>query len=504
MLVLFNSIIYMSIISTLAAVIIIITRIIIYKMLPSLVSYFLWGILLFRLIIPVSFSSEISLFNFYPIITKTQSIDYDIDHLTNNVNENKGIIEANYMKYYEYISYEDLAKVWITVAFVLLIIAIIAYIYTSNKFKEAIVCNELYNDELIRKILKKKIKVYKFNNLSTPIVCGIFNPRIIIPNYLLEEKNKNILINVLKHEMIHIQRRDNITKLIALFISCIHWFNPIVWISLVLLHRDLERSCDEKVIKSSKEDIRKEYAQALLSLAIKNEDKVNLTVLAFGDSNTKKRIKSILKYKKSNVIVNIFSILVFIIITIFVATDASSNTVTVNLDELKQQNIKTWTELEDISQYVIEAAIVSQDKNFKRHNGIDVMAIFRAAINNLDINNSKQGGSTITQQLVKNICKFEKSNIIDKKQSEIYTAIKTDKIYNKNEIMEAYLNCINYGNDIVGIKNASFYYFGKSQSNLTKEESAKLLAIIDNPIMYDPINQKENNETKANMILEQF
>ncbi|OSB12382.1 M56 family metallopeptidase [Paraclostridium bifermentans] len=505
MIALFNTIIYMSIASTIVAFIIILTRIVIYRRLPSLISYFLWSILLFRLIVPISFSSEISLFNLYPITIKVQSVDYKISNSEYSDNNTENTKETTYRKDKDSknISYENLARVWAMVSVLLIIASVSAYIYTYNKFKEAIVCNELEKDELIKGIIKKeKIKIYKFSNLNTPIVCGIFKPKIIIPNYLLEEKNKKILINVLRHEMVHIRRRDYIIKLIALFITCIYWFNPIIWLSLILLHKDMERSCDEKVIKSSSKDIRREYAQALLTLAIKN--KVNVSVLAFGESNTKKRIKGILRYKKSNFVIKILCIFVFITIAIFVATDASSNTKLINFSELKQQNTKNWVELEDISSYVVEAAVVSQDKDFKNHNGIDATSIIRAAINNMNSTNPKQGGSTITQQLVRNVCEFEKNNFFDNKRNEIFTAIKVDKVYSKNEIMEAYLNCINYGNDIVGIKNASLYYFKKKPSDLTKEESAKLMAIIDNPIMYDPINKKDNNEKKANIILKKI
>ncbi|MCU9810545.1 M56 family metallopeptidase [Paraclostridium sp. AKS81] len=158
MIALFNTIIYMSIASTIVAFIIILTRIVIYRRLPSLVSYFLWSILLFRLIIPISFSSEISLFNLYPITTKVQSVDYKISNSEYSDNTTEDTKETTYRKDKdsENISYENLAIVWAMVSVLLIIASVSAYIYTYNKFKEAIVCNELEKDELIKGIIKKE------------------------------------------------------------------------------------------------------------------------------------------------------------------------------------------------------------------------------------------------------------------------------------------------------------------------------------------------------------
>lgn len=138
MIALFNTIIYMSIASTIVAFIIILTRIVIYRRLPSLVSYFLWSILLFRLIVPISFSSEISLFNLYPITTKVQSVDYKISNSEYSDNTTEDTKETTYRKDKdsENISYENLAIVWAMVSVLLIIASVSAYIYTYNKFKK--------------------------------------------------------------------------------------------------------------------------------------------------------------------------------------------------------------------------------------------------------------------------------------------------------------------------------------------------------------------------------
>ena len=100
-------------------------------------------------------------------------------------------------------------------------------------------------------------------------------------------------------------------------------------------------------------------------------------------------------------------------------------------------------------------------------------------------------------QLIKNVCEYNKINALEKKHTQIYSAINLEKNFSKEEIIEAYINVTYYGRDIRGLKNAAQYYFNKSPLELTKEESAKLVAILDNPKEYDILSEKENNESQS-------
>ena len=503
MAILFNTIIYMSFISCFVALFIIAIRSTIGKMLPAIFSYLLWLVLLFRLIVPISFTSGVSLFNFYPVISERKVEYANSNNLLYNENLQNAINDKHILNKSIDIEYEQIIIIYMVIAISLIFISIVAYIYTMNKLKEAIIHRHYeINDELEIIMKKKKINVYSIDGLKTPIVCGILRTKIIVPTYLTLPSNEGVLKNIIRHEIIHIQRKDHIIKLISIFVACIHWFNPLVWIALILSHKDMERSCDEKVIQISKENIRKEYAQALLSFTLERDSIENATVVTFGESNTKTRIKGILKYKKPNTFVKLLSIIILILVALLAATDASSKTIVLNLDSIKEQRIEEWTDLDDISKYVLQATVVSQDKNFKDHNGIDITSIIRAGLYNLKVGDLEQGGSTITQQLVRNIYDFEGDKGLAKKRTEIYAAIKLEKNYSKEEIMEAYLNIIGFGRNIKGIGDASKYYFGKLPSDLSKEESAKLMVIIDNPIMYDPISQIENNNIKAKKIID--
>ncbi len=150
-------------------------------------------------------------------------------------------------------------------------------------------------------ILKKQLKsaqliekgIFEAKNLKTPFVLGIIRPKIYLPVGLNVEERRYILL----HEQTHIQRKDHVIKVLAFLILSIHWFNPLVWIAFMLMSTDMELSCDEQVLKKVNADIKKLYANSLLSLATGGHI-LNGSPLAFGEGNVKGRIKNVLNYKK--------------------------------------------------------------------------------------------------------------------------------------------------------------------------------------------------------------
>lgn len=137
--------------------------------------------------------------------------------------------------------------------------------------------------------------IYATDQLKTPFVIGIIKPKIYLPDNLLKEEKSYIL----KHEQMHIQRGDHIIKLIAFTILCIHWFNPLVWVSFILMSRDIEMSCDEAVLREMGDGIKKSYSSSLLSLSV-GSHMIGGTPLAFGEGEVKNRVRNILNYKKPN------------------------------------------------------------------------------------------------------------------------------------------------------------------------------------------------------------
>ena len=164
---------------------------------------------------------------------------------------------------------------------------------------------------------------------------------------------------------------------------------------------------------------------------------------------------------------------------------------------------RIWTDLDNIPKHLQEAVIAIEDKRFESHHGVDWKGTTRAIFRTLT-GSSVQGGSTITQQLIKNVTGNNQVTV-KRKVTEIYQALELEKRYEKDEILEAYLNEVFFGNRCYGVVTASKKYFNKDVSELTLAESASLVAITNNPSRFDPIRNdwtRENNRERQLLVLE--
>lgn len=163
-------------------------------------------------------------------------------------------------------------------------------------------------------------------------------------------------------------------------------------------------------------------------------------------------------------------------------------------------NEKEWVSLDDISPYVIDATIYTEDKNFYKHHGFDYLRILKAFYVNLTSGSTQQGASTITQQYAKNLfLTFDKT--WKRKWDEMWYTIKIESTYSKDEILEGYLNTINYGHGMYGIENASNYYFGKSAKDLDLAEATMLTGIPKSPSNFSPLVNLEAAKERQLLIL---
>ena len=154
-------------------------------------------------------------------------------------------------------------------------------------------------------------------------------------------------------------------------------------------------------------------------------------------------------------------------------------------DEAFLDNDKDWISLDNISNYVISATLSTEDKYFYKHFGFDYFRIVKAMANNIASGDMKEGASTITQQYARNLfLNFEKTWA--RKIDEAMLALELETHYSKDEILEGYLNTINYGG-VFGIENAAHYYFGKSASDLNLAEASMLVGIPQSPSNYSPL-----------------
>ncbi len=177
-----------------------------------------------------------------------------------------------------------------------------------------------------------------------------------------------------------------------------------------------------------------------------------------------------------------------------------------NKDEVffKGNESKEWVSLDNISSYLVDATIVTEDKNFYKHFGFDLLRIIKAGYINIINRSTIQGASTITQQYAKNLfLDFEKT--WKRKWEELWYTLRIEANYSKDDILEGYLNTINYGHGKYGIENASKFYFNKSASELSLAEASILVGIPKAPSNYSPIINydaaKERQLTVLNLMV---
>lgn len=164
---------------------------------------------------------------------------------------------------------------------------------------------------------------------------------------------------------------------------------------------------------------------------------------------------------------------------------------------------RIYVEIDQIPEHVANAFIATEDERFYEHNGIDMRGIFRAIFVNLREGDLSEGASTLTQQVIKNnVLSTEKS--FQRKIQEQYLAVQAEKVLEKDEILELYLNTAGLGRGTSGVQAASNRYFNKDVSELTIAEAAVIAGITKRPTAYDPVINPENNKERQGVILQQM
>ena len=260
---------------------------------PKIYSYILWSVAAFRLLCPVAFASSLSIFNYVNDAPATPVADTVTAVITEPQSDPTAL----------------LSLVWFAGIVVLVIYSIITYYRLKLRLKGA---ERLYDN------------VYSAEGLPSPFVMGFFSPVIYIPKGLTEEEREYVL----KHERVHIKRCDHIVKLFAFGVLALHWFNPLCWLAFVLMSRDMEMSCDERVLRDGSSI--KVYGNALVSMATAARFP-SPGPISFGEVGVKRRVKNILSWKKPAIWITVISVLLCIGTVSIFATDAKS-------EETKPQN----------------------------------------------------------------------------------------------------------------------------------------------------------------------
>ena len=286
-----------------------------FRKIPKWITCLLWGVVAIRLIFPFSIESTFSLQpSAEPIRTSTM-VEGELIPYVPSVDSNIGVVEntvnpllAEAFAYQEtesvaplQIATEIAGSVWLSGMVVLLIFALVSMIKLRLRVREAV---------------RYKENIYICDAVKSPFILGIIKPRIYLSSALSEEEMDYIIA----HERAHLKRKDHLWKPFGYLLLCIYWFNPLCWIAYIMLCKDIELACDEKVIKDMSFGDKKEYSRVLLFCATQRH-LVMACPLAFGEVGVKERVKTVLNYKKPTFWITIAVIVVCAIVAICFLTN---------------------------------------------------------------------------------------------------------------------------------------------------------------------------------------
>ena len=316
---LFLKIINMSISASWLVLAVLILRFVLKKA-PKWINVLLWGIVAIRLICPFSFESTLSL------IPSAETIPLNIG-MDTTPTINSGISAIN-NAVNPIISQSNTPMAGASVNLLQITIGIYEYIWIFGMIALALYTAISYW-RLCRKVdtaVRYKDNIFQSENVSFPFVLGIIKPRIYLPFKM----NGQYLEHVVAHEQAHICRKDHWWKPLGFLLLMIHWFNPLMWLAYVLLCRDIELACDEKVIKELGNEQRGDYTQALVACSV-NRRMIAACPLTFGEVGVKERVKSVMNYKKPALWVIIIAVIVCVGVAVCFLTNPKQDSYTLRI-----------------------------------------------------------------------------------------------------------------------------------------------------------------------------
>ena len=344
----FLPIVKMSISASVVALVVLIIRWLLGNKFHKSFSYALWALVFIRLVLPYSIPSVVSIFNKVPIPStlSTESKSYSMNQTitsskgtvstsaevhTNKAMENSDLISTFNKDYYDSIGPVDIfitfmSYVWFLGVIILLANSILAYLKINNTLQDSVLYK---NDALVSQCgqqlnFHRNIKIYTSDKINSPLVCGLLKPHIILPLSVTDQCSQAELSHFVCHELVHIKRFDYIMKPLSFLALTIHWFNPLMWLSYILAQKDMELSCDARVLSLSQEDIRKAYANSLINIATKQNVFLQAGLLAFGEKDIKSRVKGVMKFKRSKLWMSVISLVIIAVLSVLLLTNGQT------------------------------------------------------------------------------------------------------------------------------------------------------------------------------------
>ena len=291
---LFLTILHMSVCASWLVLAVLLLRVCLRRA-PKWFNVLLWGIVAVRLIFPFSIESTLSLLPrteaLRPAITTAQAQPAQVGAAA--------AVGGTAAPAQSWLSV--LAWVWLAGAAVLLLYTMFSTLRLRCRVREAV---------------RLRGNIYQSERIDSPFVLGTISPKIYLP-YRMDSRDQQ---HVIAHEQAHLRRGDHLWKPLGFLLLTVHWFNPVMWLSYILLCRDIELACDETVIKKLGCEQRADYMQALVTCSV-NRRRIAACPLAFGEIGVKERVKSVMNYKKPTFWIILAAIIACIVLAVCFLTD---------------------------------------------------------------------------------------------------------------------------------------------------------------------------------------
>jgi len=319
------NIVTMSLTASLTILVVIIIRLLFIHTLPKKTFLLLWSVVIFRLMVPVSIPSRLSIWNiadaFFPSAPLTEAAEETVPAFAAAApaafaaqgNSRESIMEATVYEAASFLIESSAASVpknlsvlfrlWLTGLLLCAIIFLLPHLRWRGVYKTALPAENIFIKQWAAGLsLKRKLSVKLSDRVNTPLTYGILKPVILLPK-VPDFQDETCLLYVLTHEYVHIRRFDTFRKWALAFTLAVHWFNPLVWIMYILANRDIELSCDEAVVRihENNENIKSSYAMTLLGLEESRSAWMSLCA-NFSRNMVEERIVSIMKIKRRSLI----------------------------------------------------------------------------------------------------------------------------------------------------------------------------------------------------------
>ncbi|MBQ4322543.1 MAG: hypothetical protein IJC19_01240 [Clostridia bacterium] len=292
------------------------------KKAPRWITVALWSVVALRLILPFSLESSLSLVPSVQtvptdiVIQQSPAIDSGIPIINSVINpilsDSFAPTPGDSVNPLQVLTLVA-TVVWVAGMVAMLLYALISYLRIRRQVGEAALLRD---------------NVWVCDHVATPFILGCFRPRIYLPSNLSEADAEFVVA----HEAAHLSRRDHWWKPLGFLLLTVYWFHPLLWVAYVLLCRDIESACDEKVLRERGNGIKKSYSDALIRCSLPRK-RIAACPLTFGEVGVKERVKSVLNYKKPAFWIILVALVACIVLSVCLLTDPPSSSARLILEE---------------------------------------------------------------------------------------------------------------------------------------------------------------------------